>query len=89
VVEKSDVLRLHSIIFLYGYQSGSNACGCGYAAVAAAAAAATKISSRSSGYDQNTMLHRWAEIWSTRQKILGLTGEEFNPLGGEKISSEI
>ena len=54
MVEKSDVLRLHSLIFLYGYQSGSNACGCGSAAVAAAAAAAVaaKNSSRSSGYEK-------------------------------------
>ena len=30
VEKKSEVLRLHSLIFLYGYQSGSNACGyCG------------------------------------------------------------
>ena len=50
MVEKSDVLRLHSLIFLYGYQFRSNACGCDSAAVVAAAAAVAINSSHNSGY---------------------------------------
>jgi hypothetical protein len=69
VVKKSDVLRLHSLLFLYGYQSGSNACGCGSAALTAAAAAAAKNSRRSSGYANYVVstivfVERFIKNWS-------------------------
>ena len=46
--KKRDVLRLYSLISLYGCKSGSNACGYGSAAIGAAAAA--RDSSRRPGY---------------------------------------
>ena len=64
MVEKSDVLRLYSLIFPYGCQSGSNACGCGSAAIAAAAAAAAaaRDSSRRPGYDLDLALKSFPQL---------------------------
>jgi hypothetical protein len=63
---------LNSLIFLCGYQSGSNACGCGSEAVAAAAAAAVAAAaqnfSRSSGCAKKIEKKIWSFFSAKRLK---------------------